>query len=1024
MSADNSSTILNKIWDAANTAASDYNTSQQFNANETTQFNTVKQYYRGKRTTETIYEAITSTIGVFSDEEYPNNVIYPAIAAEVALDAAVAASDAAEVALYAAEIFANVAANAAIAYGAAVAAAQGVADDAYNTILNYGGPSSLETYRPHADLVKNAVLLVEEAIDTLLAIAATLPGQNEKTRESFSTSVIETEALAYHGMSRSYGDTYYSLYDSQLTEFYYHTYLAEWQQAGAEIVAAVTAIPVLPGQLDVVKTLVPVDQVYQPDYWNDLPDVFSGWALTETQYYAIFESDEWQTAAENIQLAIAATLPGQNEKTRNSFSTSEIETEAKEYHYEAVYDNLSDSQLTTFYYIKYLEKWQQAGAEIVAAVTDIPFLRGQLDVVKTLVPVDQVYQPDYWNDLPEVFSGWRLTETQYYVIFKSDEWQTAAENIQLAIAATLPGQNEKTRNSFSTSEIETEAKEYNYKSAYNKLSDSQLTTFYYIKYLEKWQQAGAEIVAAVTAIPVLPGQLDVVKTLVPVDQVYQPDYWNDLPEVFSGWRLTETQYYVIFKSDELQTAAENIQLAIAATLPGQNEKTRNSFSTSEIETEAKDYYGSNTQYTQLTPSQLTTFYYAKYLEKWQQAGAEIVAAVTAIPVLPGQLDVVKTLVPVDQVYQPDYWNDLPEVFSGWQLTETQYYAIFKSDEWQTAAENIQLAIAATLPGQNEKTRNSFSTSEIETEAKEYHYEAVYDNLSDSQLTTFYYIKYLEKWQQAGAEIVAAVTDIPVLPGQLDVVKTLVPVDQVYQPDYWNDLPEVFSGWRLTETQYYVIFKSDELQTAAENIQLAIAATLPGQNEKTRNSFSTSEIETEAKEYNYKSEYNKLSDSQLTTFYYIKYLEKWQQAGAEIVAAVTAIPVLPGQLDVVKTLVPVDQVYQPDYWNDLPEVFSGWALTEAQYYAIFKPVKWDEAAENIQLAIAATLPGQNEKTRNSFSTSEIETEAKDYYGSNTQYTQLTPANLPHSIMPNISRNGNRLVQRSSPQSLLFRYFRGN
>ena len=228
-----------------------------------------------------------------------------------------------------------------------------------------------------------------------------------------------------------------------LTEFYYNIYLTQWQTAGASIVAE-TDSTAIPRQLETARGLN-TDDTYS--FWSSLSGDFSGWALTEEQYYAIILPDIWQAAFESTAAATAAAtaavaIAGQRELVRElvlakpDVTNIDLDNAINNY----IYSDSTNS-ITEFYYNTYLAEWQTAGQQIIDTLNSnniLPGLPGQLDKAHDIIVLELIESGiDYGNALASISNNinyWAnsvlaLTEEQYYILIHPSQWAEAGEYV-------------------------------------------------------------------------------------------------------------------------------------------------------------------------------------------------------------------------------------------------------------------------------------------------------------------------------------------------------------------------------------------------------------------------------------------------------------------------------------------------------------------------------------------------------------------------------------------------------------------
>ena len=611
----------------------------------------------------------------------------------------------------------------------------------------------------------------------------------------------------------------------------------------------------------ILTTIMPSDATaYDYNYWDNMRSEYHvDNRITSWMYHLLFYPDQFAQAIE-LAAAINYVLPGQIDATKellitNGVTESDLTNAMSNYTYDYSTSN-SDVNMQEFLFREHLVEWQAASESIISNIP--PAIPGQLEIARTIgasIGYDDTYYGDtlleQWTNLSymadkSIFSEslipLNLTEEQYYALYRPNQWASAKTTLiataeTIFTAAALPGQIDATNALIIANDV-TESDLNNQINLF--LLDNQfanITEFYYNTYLAEWIAAGESIISNIS--PAIPGQLEIARTKVPIDDWTSNNWRSALPGDLSPLNLTEEQYYTLYRPTEWleanEVAVANIATtaAVAATLPGQNVKTHlyilseiGGISNADLTTAINTY-----NYIDSVNKPLTEFYYNIYLTQWQTAGASIVAE-TDSTAIPRQLETARGL-NTDDTYS--FWSSLSGDFSGWALTEEQYYAIILPDIWQAAFESTAAATAAAtaavaIAGQRELVRElvlakpDVTNIDLDNAINNY----IYSDSTNS-ITEFYYNTYLAEWQTAGQQIIDTLNSnniLPGLPGQLDKAHDIIVLELIESGiDYGNALASISNNinyWAnsvlaLTEEQYYILIHPSQWAEAGEYV---------------------------------------------------------------------------------------------------------------------------------------------------------------------------------------------------------------
>mgnify|MGYP007117373163 CR=1 FL=1 len=634
----------------------------------------------------------------------------------------------------------------------------------------------------------------------------------------------------------------------------------------------------------------------------------------------------------------------------------------------------------------YAVQWEQAAILVGVQDSDLLQVSGITapiqNIARDLLPSDKQYDSAYWVNIRSTYTGGStmIQAWMYYAVFHPNEWAQAVE-IHGTVLSTVPGQNDATKQLLIANNVYTESGLTDAINNYTGYSTDVTAEFLFREHLTDWIDTGESIISNIP--PAIPGQLEIARNIIiniNADYYRLIDRWDDrklymdnksiFSESLSPLNLTEEQYYTIYYPTQWAEAKTSLiataeTIYTAASLPGQNDATKELLIANGNVTENALDQLINTFNTDNPYTDITEFYYNTYLAEWLAAGASIISNIS--PVIPGQLELARTKVPTDDWTLNNWRSALPGALSPLNLTEEQYYVIYRPTEWLEAYDDITaaaaVAVAATLPGQNAKTQlyilseiGGISNADLTTAINTYNY----IDYVNKPLTEFYYNTYLTQWQTAGASIVAA-TDSTAIPRQLETARGLN-TDDTYS--FWSSLSGDFSGWALTEEQYYAIILPDIWQAANESTAAATAAAaaavaIAGQRELVRElvlakpDVTDIDLDNAINNYIYSD-----STSSITEFYYNTYLAEWQTAGQQIIDTLNSnniLPGLPGQLDKAHDIIVLELIESGiDYGNALASISNNinyWAnsvlaLTEEQYYILIHPSQWAEAGEYV------------------------------------------------------------------------------
>ena len=622
----------------------------------------------------------------------------------------------------------------------------------------------------------------------------------------------------------------------------------------------------------ILTTIMPSDATaYDYNYWDNMRSEYHvDNRITSWMYHLLFYPDQFAQAIE-LAAAINYVLPGQIDATKellitNGVTESDLTNAMSNYTYDYSTSN-SDVNMQEFLFREHLVEWQAASESIISNIP--PAIPGQLEIARTIgasIGYDDTYYGDtlleQWTNLSymadkSIFSEslipLNLTEEQYYALYRPNQWASAKTTLiataeTIFTAAALPGQIDATNALIIANDV-TESDLNNQINLF--LLDNQfanITEFYYNTYLAEWIAAGESIISNIS--PAIPGQLEIARTKVPIDDWTSNNWRSALQGDLSQLNLTEEQYYTLYRPTEwleAKTAAVSAAAAaaaaavsaaaaaaaVAATLPGQNVKTHlyilseiGGISNADLTTAINTY-----NYIDSVNKPLTEFYYNIYLTQWQTAGASIVAE-TDSTAIPRQLETARGL-NTDDTYS--FWSSLSGDFSGWALTEEQYYAIILPDIWQAAFESTAAATAAAtaavaIAGQRELVRElvlakpDVTNIDLDNAINNY----IYSDSTNS-ITEFYYNTYLAEWQTAGQQIIDTLNSnniLPGLPGQLDKAHDIIVLELIESGiDYGNALASISNNinyWAnsvlaLTEEQYYILIHPSQWAEAGEYV---------------------------------------------------------------------------------------------------------------------------------------------------------------------------------------------------------------